>query len=95
MSYAERRDQKLTGWWYGEQEVRTGSTEHRFRKRFKTKGEADGYEAYVKATGQEPPGMTDAPVESFRRWLRTSGGTPEWGRKDAALWIASRGSRGR
>jgi integrase len=83
MSYAERRSGKLTGWWYGEAEVRTENTEHRFRRRFKTKGEADGYEAYVKATGQEPPGMTDAPVESFSAVAASfRARTPEWGRKD-------------
>lgn len=50
MSYAERRDGKLTGKWVGE----VNSGRGRWRRVFPTKSEADGYEAYVKATGQEP-----------------------------------------
>jgi integrase len=83
MSYLETRSGRKTGWWYGEVEVRIGSTDHRFRKRFQTKGEADGYEAYVRATGKEPPGSTSAPVGTFRtyaaKWLERN---PTWGAKD-------------
>lgn len=51
MSYPERRKGKLTGRWYGEEIVRG----KRFRRAHATKAQADGYEAYVKATGEEPP----------------------------------------
>lgn len=51
MSYAERRKGKLSGRWLGEEIVRG----KRFKRAFATKAEADGYEAYVKATGEEPP----------------------------------------
>jgi hypothetical protein len=51
MSYAERRKGKLTGRWIGEEIVRG----KRFRRAHDTKSGADGYEAYVKATGEEPP----------------------------------------
>lgn len=83
MSYAERRSGKLTGWWYGEVEVRKGATEMRYRKRFQTKGEAEGYEAYVRATGNEPPGSTEAPTESFAAVAASfRARNSEWGRKD-------------
>jgi integrase len=51
MAYAEKRDGKLTGVWIGEV-YRKGRT---FRRRFKTKKDAEGYELYVKLTGDEPP----------------------------------------
>lgn len=52
MSYAERRSGKLTGKWIGEEVVRG----KRFKRGgFDTKNKADGYEAYVRATGEEPP----------------------------------------
>lgn len=51
MAYAEKRDGKLTGVWIGEV-YRKPKT---FRRRFKTKKDADGYELYVKLTGEEPP----------------------------------------
>lgn len=57
MAYAEKRDGKLTGFWYGEVLRKAGA---RFRRRFETKKEAEGYEAYVKATGQEPRDVADA-----------------------------------
>jgi integrase len=51
MAYAEKRDGKLTGVWIGEvyKKPRT------FRRRFKAKKDAEGYELYVKLTGEEPP----------------------------------------
>jgi integrase len=49
MSYAERRDGKITGRFIGEV-VKSGKTIGP-KRAFKTKGEADGYEAYVKANG--------------------------------------------
>jgi integrase len=85
MSYAERRKGKLSGRWVGEEVVRG----HRYRQAFDTKPEADGYEAYVKATGQEPPhkdgakhtGVTFAEVAAL---CRDAGG-PRRGR-----WKAER-----
>lgn len=56
MSYPEKRGDKLTGRWYGELWVK----KVRFRAVFDSKKAADGYEAYVKATGAEPPGHHDA-----------------------------------
>jgi integrase len=58
MSYAEKRDKKLTGFFYGEVVIK--KTGERFRRRFETKRAADGYEAYVKATGEEPGNLKDA-----------------------------------
>jgi hypothetical protein len=56
MSYPEKRGGKLTGYWYGE--VRSMKTDQaRFRRRFGTREEAEGYEAYVKAVGHEPAGL--------------------------------------
>lgn len=54
MAYAEKRDGVLTGFWYGEVVHKQAG---RFRRRFETKREAMGYEAYVKATGEELPGL--------------------------------------
>jgi integrase len=51
MAYAEKREGKLTGVWIGEV-YRKPKT---FRRRFKTKKDAEGYELYVKLTGEEPP----------------------------------------
>jgi integrase len=53
MPSPEKRDGTLTGHWYGEVKTRMGE---RFRKRFETKREAEGYEAYIRATGEEPEG---------------------------------------
>jgi integrase len=55
MAHAEKRDGKLTGFWYGEVDRRHKPGGMRFRSRFETKREAEGYEAYVKATGEAPP----------------------------------------
>lgn len=55
MPYAEKRDGKLTGFWYGE--VLHKEKQMRFRHRFETKRDAAGYEAYVRATGEEMPGL--------------------------------------
>jgi integrase len=51
MAYAEKRDDKLTGYWYGEALVK----DKRFRRRFETKKLAEGYEVFVRLTGEEPP----------------------------------------
>lgn len=56
MAYAEKRADALTGFWYGEVQLKAG----RFRRRFETLKEAKGYEAYVKATGEEPPHLNEA-----------------------------------
>jgi integrase len=57
MAYAEKRAGTLTGFWYGEH---VSSTHERFRRRFETKREAQGYEAYVKTVGAEPVNLKDA-----------------------------------
>jgi hypothetical protein len=61
MPHAEKRDGKLTGFWYGEVDRRHKGGE-RFRRRFETKAKAEGYEAYVKATGEEPPGLAEGDI---------------------------------
>jgi hypothetical protein len=61
MPHAEKRDGKLTGFWYGEVDRRHKGGE-RFRRRFETKAKAEGYEAYVKATGEEPAGLAEADI---------------------------------
>jgi integrase len=84
MSYAERRAGKLTGWWYADAEfTQPNGAVLRLRKRFQRKGEADGYEAYVRATGQEPPGSTEAPAGSFRMAADAFlARNPAWGSRD-------------
>lgn len=56
MAHAEKRDGKLTGRWMGEVDLRHKSG-LRFRRAFESKRLAVGYEAYVRATGEEPPGL--------------------------------------
>lgn len=56
MAYAEKRDGWLTGVWIGEV-YRKPKT---FRRRFATKKDAEGYELYVKLTGEEPPTLENA-----------------------------------
>lgn len=60
MASPEKRDGKLTGFWYGEVDRRHTPGGQRFRRRFETKKAAEGYEAYVKATGEEPDNLRDA-----------------------------------
>lgn len=55
MASPEKRAGKLTGHWYGEVDRRHKPGGIRFRQRFETKKEAEGYEAYIKATGEAPP----------------------------------------
>jgi integrase len=55
MAYAEKRDGKVTGW-IGEVDLRH-KTGTRFRRRFDTKKQAEGYEVFVKMMGEEPPMM--------------------------------------
>lgn len=57
MSYAEKRDGALTGYWYGEALVKVKGEPVRFRRRFAVKKDAEGYEVYVKLMGAEPPTM--------------------------------------
>jgi hypothetical protein len=54
--YPEKRDGRLTGYWYAEVRSKRAN-QPRFRRRFETRKEAEGYEAYVRATDQEPPGI--------------------------------------
>lgn len=49
-----------TGYWYGEVDFRNKGGQ-RFRRRFETRKLALGYEAYVKATGEEPEGTGATP----------------------------------
>jgi chromosome segregation ATPase len=64
MSYLEKRGQHSTGWWYGEYKHKIAG---RFRARFKTKDEADAYEAHVRAFGQEPDWAHTADIEELKR----------------------------
>lgn len=63
MSYLEKRGHHSTGWWYGEYKHKTAG---RFRARFKTKDEADAYEAHVRAFGQEPDWAHTADLEELK-----------------------------
>lgn len=56
MAHAEKRDGKLTGRWMGEVDLRHKGGP-RFRHAFESKRLAVGYEAYVRATGEEPSGL--------------------------------------
>jgi hypothetical protein len=51
MSYLEKRGQHSTGWWCGAYKHETAG---QFRARFKTKDQADAYEAHIRAFGLEP-----------------------------------------
>jgi integrase len=55
MAYAEKKHGKLTGKQIGEVVVKG----KRFRRTFDRKKDAEGYELYVKLTGEEPPTITD------------------------------------
>lgn len=63
MAYAEKRDGKITGHWYGE--VKLKATGERFRRRFDRKVDAEGYELYINKTGQEPPGLSGISGRTF------------------------------
>lgn len=73
MAYAEKRDGALTGFFYGEVLVKATPerAQERFRRRFETKKEAKGYEAYVRTTGFEPVNLKDAKLggATFAEWL--------------------------
>lgn len=58
MPYPEKREGKLTGHWYAEVDLRHKGGP-RMRERFETKRQAEGWEAYVKATGERPPWAQD------------------------------------
>jgi integrase len=97
MSSPEKRDGKLTGFWYGEVDRRNKGGQ-RFRRRFETKREAEGYEAYVKATGFEPENLKDAKLgqtfaEASSAW-KASNTTWKRGRdkpgQDRLEWITGR-----
>lgn len=55
MSYTEKRNGKPTGVHIGEVYKKIGGKARTFRRRFTTKKDADGYELYVRLTGEEPP----------------------------------------
>jgi integrase len=67
MAYAERSKNKLTGRWLCDAEFThaDGSTT-RWHKAFATKGEAEGAEAYFRATGEKPPHLVQEPTHAFR-----------------------------
>src|ERR1700693_515086 len=90
MPHAEKRDGKLTGFWYGEVDRRHKGGE-RFRRRFETKAKAEGYEAYVKATGEEPPGRDEGNITG-RTFASVAAECKEAGGPKAAF--APRAARG-
>jgi integrase len=55
MAFAERRNGKLTGRWVGEVRLTRNGTDVTYKRRFPIKKDAEGYEAYIRATGEEPP----------------------------------------
>lgn len=87
MAYAEKRNGKLTGRWIGEVK---GSG---FPKRaFDTKRAAEGHEAYIRATGEEPPradgevsGRTFATVGQELKDAGGPGGTWARGRDESVV----------
>ena len=83
MPHAEKRDGKLTGFWYGEVDRRHKGGE-RFRRRFETKAKAEGYEAYVKATGEEPPGLAEGDITG-RTFTSVAAGCKEARRTQGGL----------
>jgi integrase len=79
MAYAEKRDGKLTGFWYGERLIK--KTGERFRRRHETRKLALGYEAYIDETGQEPPDPSQEGVggPTFGDWLTLAeASNPHW-----------------
>jgi integrase len=66
MAYAERTKGKLTGRWCADVTYACGNgLSKRYHKAFKSKGEAEGFEAYVRATGEVPPHVVGKPTNSF------------------------------
>jgi integrase len=80
MAYAERRNQKLTGRWICDAEFKhSDGSSTRWHKAFASKGEAEGAEAYYRATGTQPAGMASAPTTSFAAVAeRFKQRNPEW-----------------
>lgn len=79
MASPEKRGDKLTGFWYGEVDWRRKGGE-RFRRRFETKREAEGYEAYVRSAGTEPVNLKDAKLggPTFSEWLVLARASKKW-----------------
>lgn len=82
MAYGERRNGKLTGRWVCDAEYKnTDGSVDRWHKAFASKQEAEGAEAYFRATGQKPPHLVAGPSpetfaavaerfkEKHREWL--------------------------
>lgn len=67
MAYGERRNNKLTGRWVCDAEYKnTDGSVDRWHKAFASKQEAEGAEAYFRATGQKPPHLVAGPAsDSF------------------------------
>lgn len=86
MAYAEKREGKLTGKWLG-QVYKNGRT---FRRTFERKKDAEGYELYVKLTGEEPPTIapsTGAPTmaEAVEMAKAMKGPRGVWDPRDRTL----------
>ena len=60
MAYAETRDGKLTGFWYGEVDLRHKGG-GRFRRRFETEGRSR-LRSRCEGDGEEPPGAAEGDV---------------------------------
>jgi hypothetical protein len=80
MAYAERRESKLTGRWCADAEYKhANGLTTRMHKAFKSKGEAEGAEAYYRATGEPPPHLISGPANSFEAVARRCiARRPEW-----------------
>lgn len=80
MAYAERRNTKLTGRWICDAEFKhADGSSTRWHKAFASKAEADGAEAYYRATGTQPAGSVSAPTTSFAAVAaRFKDRTPDW-----------------
>lgn len=62
----DRRTGKLTGRWNADVQYRhSDGSVTRWCKTFESKGEAEGAEAYYKATGTPPPHLAGPPVQAF------------------------------
>ena len=85
MSYAEKRDGKPTGWFYGEVFVK----DKRFRRRFETKKHADGYEVYLKLMGEEPPTLDNEGAGAGRSFAAVAAECKKAGGPNG-VWLAGR-----
>jgi len=61
MAYAEKRDGKLTGRWFGDVLVGPKGSQQRLRRAFETRKDADFFEVYCRQMGHAPAGFGDEP----------------------------------